>query len=45
MDKEELKERIKIPVLGFAAVLSSMFVFVLGLYILAIIIRFVVALG
>ncbi len=45
MDKEEVKERIRVPFLGFAAVLMSIAAFLLGLYIVTVAIRFVFALG
>lgn len=45
MDKEDLKDSIKVPFLGFAAVLSSLFVFLLLLYIIAIAVCFLAALG
>jgi uncharacterized membrane protein len=45
MEKEEVKERIKVPVLGFSAVLASIGAFLLVLYIITIAIRFFFALG
>lgn len=45
MDKEELKERIRVPLLGFSAVLMSIVAFLLFLYAITVVIRFFFALG
>ncbi len=45
MDKEELKERIRVPLLGFSAVLISIVAFLLLLYAITVVIRFFFALG
>ncbi len=45
MDKEDVKERIRVPFLGFAAVLMSIAAFLLGLYIVTVAIRLIFALG
>lgn len=45
MDKDELKERIRVPLLGFSAVLASIVAFLLVLYVITIVIRFLFALG
>ncbi len=45
MDKEEIKERIRVPLLGFAAVLMSIAAFLLALYVVTVGIRFIFALG
>lgn len=45
MDKDELKERIRVPLLGFSAVLMSIVAFLVGLYAITIAIRFFFALG
>ena len=45
MDKDELKERIRVPLLGFSAVLMSIVAFLLLLYAITVVIRFVFALG
>ena len=45
MDKDELKERIRVPLLGFSAVLMSIVAFLLLLYGITVVIRFLFALG
>lgn len=45
MDKEELKERVRVPLLGFSAVLISIVAFLLLLYAITVVIRFFFALG
>jgi hypothetical protein len=44
MDKDELKERIRVPLLGFSAVLMSIVAFLL-LYGITVVVRFLFALG
>lgn len=45
MDKDELKERIHVPLLGFSAVLMSIVAFLLLLYGITVVVRFLFALG
>ena len=45
MDKDELKERIRVPFLGFSAVLMSIVAFLLLLYGITVVVRFLFALG
>ena len=45
MDKDELKERIRVPLLGFSAVLMSIVAFLLLLYGITVVVRFLFALG
>lgn len=45
MNQEETKEKLLAPVLGLIAILASVLVFVLGLYILTIVIRLCFSLG
>lgn len=45
MEKEEVKQRVKVQVLGFSAVLVSIAAFLMGLYIITVAIRFFFALG
>ena len=40
MDKDELKERIRVPLLGFSAVLMSIVAFLLLLYGITVVVRF-----
>ena len=44
MDKDELKERIRVPLLGFSAVLMSIVAFLLLLYGITVVVRFLFAL-
>lgn len=44
MDREK-KERLRVPVLGFAAVIMSLAAFIVVLYLITIVIRFLFALG
>ena len=45
MDKDELKERSHVPLLGFSAVLMSIVAFLLLLYGITVVVRFLFALG
>lgn len=44
MDREK-KERLRVPVLGFAAVIMSILAFIVVLYLITVVIRFLFALG
>lgn len=39
------KERLRVPVLGFAAVIMSILAFIVVLYLITVVIRFLFALG
>ncbi|MEF2560776.1 MAG: hypothetical protein U0M96_06810 [Eggerthellaceae bacterium] len=45
MDKDETKQRVLVPLLGFAAVLMGMAAFLLVLYLITIVIRFLFVFG